>query len=88
MWLSSSAIKSEPVDIDEDAPVTAEQVIDNYYLKALDGFAMMLSQEGDVIFISENVSQYIGLKQVRNGTRGGRAAMTNGCQALAVTCTD
>ncbi|XP_022097956.1 hypoxia-inducible factor 1-alpha-like [Acanthaster planci] len=59
-----TAIKSEPMDLDEDAPVTAEQLIDNYYLKALDGFAMMLSQEGDVIFISENVSQYIGLKQI------------------------
>ncbi|XP_038074638.1 hypoxia-inducible factor 1-alpha-like [Patiria miniata] len=58
------AIKSEPVDVDEDLPLTAEQLIDNYYLKALDGFAMMLSQEGDVIFISENVSHYMGLKQI------------------------
>ncbi len=59
------AIKSEPVDTEEeDSALSIDQLIDNYYLKALDGFAMTLSQDGDIIFISENVSQYMGLKQI------------------------
>ncbi|XP_033631701.1 hypoxia-inducible factor 1-alpha-like [Asterias rubens] len=59
------AIKSEPVDTDgEESALSIDSLIDNYYLKALDGFAMILSQDGDIIFISENVTQYMGLKQI------------------------
>ena len=64
-FLSKPAIKSEPVDTDgEESALSIDSLIDNYYLKALDGFAMILSQDGDIIFISENVTQYMGLKQV------------------------
>lgn len=34
------------------------------YLKILEGFLMVISTEGDMIFLSENVSKYMGLTQV------------------------
>ncbi|XP_058117384.1 protein similar [Anopheles ziemanni] len=33
-------------------------------LQALDGFLMILSAEGDVTYISENVSEYLGISQI------------------------
>ncbi|MEQ2185365.1 hypothetical protein GOODEAATRI_017484 [Goodea atripinnis] len=35
----------------------------NMYLKILEGFLMVLSTTGDMIFLSENVSKYMGLSQ-------------------------
>lgn len=35
------------------------------YLKALDGFLMVLSEDGDMIYLSENISKCLGLAQVR-----------------------
>uniref|UniRef100_A0A7N6A365 PAS domain-containing protein n=1 Tax=Anabas testudineus TaxID=64144 RepID=A0A7N6A365_ANATE len=35
----------------------------NLYLKILEGFVMVISTEGDMIFLSENVSKYMGLTQ-------------------------
>lgn len=34
------------------------------YLKALDGFLMVLSADGDIVYLSENVSKCLGLPQV------------------------
>ena len=34
------------------------------YLKALGGFVLMVSDDGEVIYISENVEQYLGILQV------------------------
>lgn len=34
------------------------------YLRVLEGFLMVLSAEGDIIFLSDNVSKYMGLTQV------------------------
>lgn len=42
-------------------PTVAE---DELYLKALDGFVMVISTDGDLVFLSENVSQHLGLSQV------------------------
>uniref|UniRef100_A0A8C8VEX1 Hypoxia-inducible factor 3-alpha n=1 Tax=Pelusios castaneus TaxID=367368 RepID=A0A8C8VEX1_9SAUR len=41
----------------------AEQV-DACYLKALDGFVMVLTEEGDMAYLSENVSKHLGLTQL------------------------
>ncbi|XP_078000989.1 hypoxia-inducible factor 1-alpha-like [Glandiceps talaboti] len=41
-----------------------DKMMDSYYLKALEGFMMVLTQEGDMAFLSENVSKYLGLTQV------------------------
>lgn len=34
------------------------------YMKALDGFLMVLSEDGDMIYLSENISKCLGLAQV------------------------
>lgn len=36
------------------------------YLKALGGFLLMVTDDGEVIYISENVEQYLGVLQVIN----------------------
>lgn len=41
-----------------------EKQMDALYLKALEGFIMMATQDGDIIFLSENISKYMGLTQV------------------------
>lgn len=38
--------------------------LNSSYLKALEGFLMVLSEDGDMIYISENVSKCLGLAQV------------------------
>lgn len=35
------------------------------YLKSLDGFVLALSPDGDFVYVSENVSDYLGISQVR-----------------------
>ncbi|XP_064483845.1 hypoxia-inducible factor 1-alpha-like isoform X2 [Ornithodoros turicata] len=37
---------------------------DSFMLDALDGFLLVLSTEGEVLFLSENVGRYLGLNQV------------------------
>ncbi|XP_044291346.1 hypoxia-inducible factor 3-alpha isoform X3 [Varanus komodoensis] len=41
-----------------------EEQVDAYYLKALDGFLMVLTEEGDMIYLSENVNKHLGLSQL------------------------
>lgn len=41
---------------------------DTLYSKALDGFIAILSNEGDLVYISESVSKYLGIQQVRTYT--------------------
>ncbi|XP_076855841.1 endothelial PAS domain-containing protein 1 [Brachyhypopomus gauderio] len=38
--------------------------MDTLYLKALQGFVLVVTSEGDMIFLSENVTKFIGLTQV------------------------
>ncbi|XP_029087277.1 endothelial PAS domain-containing protein 1 isoform X2 [Monodon monoceros] len=42
----------------------ADQQMDNLYLKALEGFIAVVTQDGDMIFLSENISKFMGLTQV------------------------
>lgn len=37
---------------------------ENVMMKALDGFLIILSTDGDVIYVSENIHEYIGIQQV------------------------
>ncbi|GBM21658.1 Hypoxia-inducible factor 1-alpha [Araneus ventricosus] len=39
-------------------------VVDSFSPAHLDGFILVLSEEGDVIYLSENVEQFIGISQV------------------------
>uniref|UniRef100_A0A5F8G246 Endothelial PAS domain protein 1 n=1 Tax=Monodelphis domestica TaxID=13616 RepID=A0A5F8G246_MONDO len=38
--------------------------MDNLYLKALEGFIAVVTQDGDMIFLSENINKFMGLTQV------------------------
>ncbi|XP_059143272.1 hypoxia-inducible factor 1-alpha-like isoform X2 [Physella acuta] len=38
--------------------------LDQLYQKALEGFAFILSQEGDIVYLSESVTKYLGLQQI------------------------
>uniref|UniRef100_A0A8C1SWY3 Hypoxia-inducible factor 1-alpha n=1 Tax=Cyprinus carpio TaxID=7962 RepID=A0A8C1SWY3_CYPCA len=40
-----------------------ESQLNSFYLKALEGFLMVLSEDGDMVYLSENVSKSMGLSQ-------------------------
>lgn len=42
----------------------SENQTDNLYLKALEGFVAVVTQDGDMVFLSENINKYMGLTQV------------------------
>lgn len=52
------AVESSPKDQFYD------DVDENMLMKALDGFLIILSKDGDVIYVSENIHEYIGINQV------------------------
>lgn len=39
--------------------------MDELFSKALNGFMLVLSNDGNMIYLSENVSDYLGVSQVR-----------------------
>ncbi|KAL6102166.1 epas1 [Pungitius sinensis] len=41
-----------------------DQQMDSLYLKSLEGFITMVTSDGDMIFLSENISKFMGLTQV------------------------
>lgn len=43
-----------------------EDVGDSLFLQALQGFLLVVSADGDMVFLSENVNQHLGLTQVRD----------------------
>uniref|UniRef100_A0A8D0HFM7 Endothelial PAS domain protein 1 n=1 Tax=Sphenodon punctatus TaxID=8508 RepID=A0A8D0HFM7_SPHPU len=49
---------------DNESETEIDQQMDNLYLKALEGFIAVVTQDGDMIFLSENISKYMGLTQV------------------------
>ncbi|MBN3298446.1 EPAS1 protein, partial [Amia calva] len=42
----------------------ADRQMDSLYLKALEGFIAVVTQDGDMIFLSENINKFMGLTQV------------------------
>ncbi|XP_060896377.1 endothelial PAS domain-containing protein 1b [Labrus mixtus] len=55
---SSSSSSSSGGDSEEDIQM------DSLYLKSLEGFVTVLTSEGDIIFLSENINKFLGLTQV------------------------
>lgn len=43
--------------------------MDTFYPQALAGFIMVLTEEGDMIYLTENISRYIGLAQVQQNKK-------------------
>ncbi|XP_066520290.1 hypoxia inducible factor 1 subunit alpha, like [Hoplias malabaricus] len=56
--LLHSPAKVEPGTEEEEDPVNA------FYQQALSGFILVMTEEGDMIFLSDNVSKYIGITQL------------------------
>ncbi|XP_070590675.1 endothelial PAS domain-containing protein 1 isoform X2 [Erythrolamprus reginae] len=52
------------VSTHNEREIETDQQLDNLYLKALEGFITVITQDGDMIFLSENISKYMGLTQV------------------------
>lgn len=48
----------------EDPKEISEADNESVFLKALDGFMMVLSDEGDIAYLSENVKDFLGISQV------------------------
>lgn len=55
------SLTDEPMEVEE---TELDTQLSDSYLKALEGFLMVLSEDGDMIYISENVSKCLGLAQV------------------------
>lgn len=65
-FLSSALLA---LSLSPDEPLPGEETdldlqLNSSYLKALDGFLMVLSEDGDMIYISENINKCLGLAQV------------------------
>lgn len=56
--------------VEEDIKPTLDALLGNEseqtLIKALDGFLLVLSEEGDITYVSENVTDLLGLQQVRD----------------------
>ncbi|TRZ02161.1 hypothetical protein DNTS_007280 [Danionella cerebrum] len=48
---------------DKEEESELESHLNSFYMKALEGFLMVLSEDGDMVYISENVSKSMGLTQ-------------------------
>lgn len=44
--------------------ITQDKLHDSLFLKALEGFIVIISAEGDLVYLSENVNEYLGITQV------------------------
>lgn len=62
--------KEEPGVHEEDED--EEDPMDSFYPQTLAGFIMVVSEEGDMIYLNESVSKHIGITQVRRVTAGPR----------------
>ncbi|XP_049788557.1 protein similar isoform X1 [Schistocerca nitens] len=52
------SLAPEPTDCKADA------ISDPLFLKALEGFLLVLSADGDMIFLSDNINEYLGIPQI------------------------
>ncbi|XP_038641728.1 hypoxia-inducible factor 1-alpha-like [Scyliorhinus canicula] len=53
-----------PPGTTRSARADLDSQFDGFLLRALDGFIMVLSEEGDIVYLSENVDRYLGLTQL------------------------
>jgi hypothetical protein len=60
MKLSSALFFAVP----ESCKAKSESVNDPFFLRALEGFLLVVSADGDMIFLSENINEYLGITQV------------------------
>lgn len=53
-------IVPDATEIEEKMKISNDAV----FLKSLEGFLLVLSSEGDFVYLSENVNEYLGITQV------------------------
>lgn len=70
----TGAQKTETSNVDEFNQLFNEEN-ENVVLKALDGFVIVLSTDGDVVFVSENVHDFLGIQQVKIGIKSMRSSL-------------
>ncbi|XDV41991.1 hypothetical protein PO909_010750 [Leuciscus waleckii] len=65
MRLAISYLRMRKLLISDDSEKEneLESQLNGFYLKALEGFLMVLSEDGDIVYLSENVSKSMGLTQ-------------------------
>ncbi|KTG04281.1 hypothetical protein cypCar_00008830 [Cyprinus carpio] len=54
--VAACATATETTDVD--------RLMDSWYLKSLGGFISVVTSDGDMIFLSENINKFLGLTQV------------------------
>lgn len=59
----SASDQHQQNESDDDSARNSESW-DHLYQKALEGFAFILSCDGDIVYLSESVSKYLGLQQI------------------------
>nr|ADU87365.1 hypoxia-inducible factor 1-alpha isoform b [Branchiostoma belcheri tsingtauense] len=67
MRLTISYLKTRMIFADTEGvkvESSTDQQMSDQYLKAMDGFVLSLSDEGDIMYLSENVCKYLGLTQL------------------------
>lgn len=64
--LSKTMDKEFNLDSDDVkvSPLINKVDSDKMALKSLDGFLLILSGDGDITYVSENISEFLGLSQV------------------------
>lgn len=63
----SRPLSSVPVESESQKKEPEEEdPMDIFYPQTLGGFIMVLTEEGDMIYLTENVNKYIGIVQVRS----------------------
>lgn len=60
----SLKMKSEDEDEEEDEEEEEEDPMDTFYPQVLAGFILVMSEEGDMIYLTENVNKHIGITQL------------------------
>lgn len=55
----SSQLKEMPIDTES----LFEDINENMAMQALDGYLMVLSNDGDIVYVSENIHDYVGIQQ-------------------------
>ncbi|XP_022053770.2 hypoxia inducible factor 1 subunit alpha, like isoform X1 [Acanthochromis polyacanthus] len=54
-------IEDEEMEMEEES---REDLMDSFYPQTLAGFVMVMTEEGDMIYLTENVSKHIGIAQL------------------------
>uniref|UniRef100_A0A3B5M661 Uncharacterized protein n=1 Tax=Xiphophorus couchianus TaxID=32473 RepID=A0A3B5M661_9TELE len=60
MRLAISFLRTRKLSCDGEE----DRLMDNLYLKSLEGFVTVVTSDGDMIFLSENINKFMGLTQV------------------------